>query len=155
MVALKVKRIEMGTVLDHLPPGTAPQIMRILDIDPTETTLLVAINVESSKMGRKDILKIEGKILSEEEANKVALVAPNATVNIVRDYSVAEKFQVKPPERVEGFLRCPNPNCITNDEREPVDTVFVRESREPLEYRCRYCERTVREDQIRELIRPS
>lgn len=110
-MALKVKRIEMGTVLDHLPPGTAPQIMRILDIDPTETTLLVAINVESSKMGRKDILKIEGKILSEEEANKVALVAPNATVNIVRDYSVAEKFQVKHPRGWKGSSAAPTPTA--------------------------------------------
>jgi len=152
-LALKVRRIENGTVLDHLPPGTAPLILDILDVDLEETTVLMAINVESSKMGRKDILKIEGKFLEEEEANRVALIAPNATVNIIRDYSVAEKFKVKPPERVEGVVKCPNPNCITNDEREPVEPVFIRESEDPLEYRCKYCERVIRAEQLREILR--
>ncbi len=150
---LKVKKIKNGTVIDHIPPGRAMDIIKMLDIDLKDNTVLIAVNVNSSKMGRKDIIKIEGKTLSREEVDKVSIVAPEATVNIIKDYEVVKKFKVKPPKVVEEVIKCPNPNCVTNDEREPVGTRFVLESEDPLVYRCEYCERLVEADRLPDLIR--
>ncbi|NPB01643.1 MAG: aspartate carbamoyltransferase regulatory subunit [Methanopyri archaeon] len=150
---LKVKKIRNGTVIDHIPPGRAMDIIKILNVNMEEDTVLIAVNVDSSKMGKKDIIKIEGKLLERDEVDKVAIVAPEATVNIIKDYEVVKKFKVKPPETVEGVIKCPNPNCITNDEREPVRTRFVLESDDPPVYRCEYCERLVEADRLPDLIR--
>jgi len=98
------------------------------------------MNVPSSR-GRKDILKIEDRELDPTEVNKIALIAPNATINIVREYEVARKERVELPEKVSGLVKCPNPNCVTN--HEPVRTQFLVVHRDPVRLRCGYCDREV------------
>ncbi|MFA4640285.1 aspartate carbamoyltransferase regulatory subunit [Pyrococcus kukulkanii] len=148
MPELKVSAIREGTVIDHIPAGKGLKVIEILKLGKLSNggAVLLAINVPSKKLGRKDIVKVEGKFLSEEEVNKIALVAPTATVNIIRDYEVVEKFKVEIPDVIEGILRCANPNCITHYEY--VTTKFYVISREPLKVRCHYCERTMEEEEI-------
>jgi Aspartate carbamoyltransferase, regulatory subunit len=99
----------------------------------------LVMNVESGKLGVKDIVKVEGRELTKDELNLVALVAPTATVNIIRDYEVVSKFKVVVPDVIEGLIKCKNPRCITNQQREPIKSRFRVVSREPLKLVCDYC----------------
>ncbi|WP_461866286.1 aspartate carbamoyltransferase regulatory subunit [Thermococcus sp.] len=147
MSELKVTAIKEGTVIDHIPAGKGLKVIQILKLDKLNGgALLLAANVHSKKLGKKDIVKIEGKFLSEEEVNKIALIAPSATVNIVRDYRVTEKFNVEIPEKIVGILKCGNPNCISNHEY--TTPKFYVISKEPLKVRCYYCERTMEGEEI-------
>jgi aspartate carbamoyltransferase regulatory subunit len=140
---LRVSKIRDGTVLDHVPGGQALNVLAILGIDGQGgDTVSVAMNVPSGRMGRKDIVKVEGRELSQAELDVLSLIAPDATVNIVRDYEVVEKGRVDRPEEVVGVLQCPTVDCITNAE-EPVDTRFAVLSDG---VRCEYCDTIVRED---------
>ncbi|MEA3199755.1 MAG: aspartate carbamoyltransferase regulatory subunit [Thermoplasmata archaeon] len=134
--------IRNGTVIDHISAGRAVTVMRILGLPrPGSTsTITAAMNVPSSR-GRKDILKIEDRELDANEVNKIALIAPNATINIIREYEVARKDRVELPEKVSGLVKCPNPNCVTN--HEPVRAQFLIVARDPVKLRCGYCDREV------------
>ena len=150
---LLVERIRDGTVIDHIPAGRALIVLRILGITGREgLRVAVVMNVESGKLGRKDIVKIEGRHLSPEEVNKIALVAPTATINIVRDYEVVEKRKVRPPERLEDVLRCVNPTCITRKPGEPVKPVFRLVEERPLRLQCIYCGTIMEEEDILEQL---
>ncbi|MFB6070487.1 MAG: aspartate carbamoyltransferase regulatory subunit [Halanaeroarchaeum sp.] len=140
---LRVSKIENGTVIDHVTAGEALHVLAILDIDGSGgETVSLGINVPSERMGRKDIVKVEGRELSQSEVDVLSLIAPDATINIVREYEVRDKHRVERPEEVVGVLQCPNANCITNA-GEPVVTRF-----EVLDdgVRCEYCDSIVRED---------
>ncbi len=150
---LLVRRIREGTVIDHIPAGRALAVLRILGITGQEgLRVAVVMNVESRKLGRKDIVKIEGRLLSPEELNKIALVAPTATINIVKGYHVVEKKKVELPEVLENILRCPNPTCITRKPREPVKPRFRLISRRPVRYQCAYCGTIIEESEIVEQL---
>ena len=138
---MKVQRIEHGTVIDHIPPGKAFDVLSVLGIS-NERSMSILINSQSKKGDRKDILKVEDVELSGEEANRVALVAPNATINIIREGEVFRKFKVEAPKVVRGILTCSNPNCISN-QREPVTSEFRLGEEEPHRYVCVYCERDI------------
>jgi aspartate carbamoyltransferase regulatory subunit len=138
---LMVSAIQHGTVIDHIPPGKATDIVRLLKIPRNGHRVTVGMNLDSRAMGKKDLVKIEGLFLSPEEASQVALVAPDATVNIIKNFSLAKKFTVTLPETVERMLFCPNPTCITNHER--MATAFtVRKFKKEILLTCRYCEKT-------------
>ncbi|HDJ27368.1 MAG TPA: aspartate carbamoyltransferase regulatory subunit, partial [Aciduliprofundum sp.] len=99
MEELRVRRIREGTVIDHIPPGKALKVLSILGISGSEGTVVaVLMNVESRKLGKKDIVKLEGRFLTRDEVDEIALVAPTATINIIRDYEVAEKFSLTLPK---------------------------------------------------------
>ncbi|MCX8154026.1 MAG: aspartate carbamoyltransferase regulatory subunit, partial [Candidatus Bathyarchaeota archaeon] len=100
--------------------------------------ITIAINVPSKRLGMKDIVKIEGRALNAAEVNKIALVAPHATINIIRDYCVVEKLEVKLPKVIEGILKCVNPTCIINS-NEPAVSKFYVQNAEPLLLKCHYC----------------
>ncbi|MEM4035965.1 MAG: aspartate carbamoyltransferase regulatory subunit [Fervidicoccaceae archaeon] len=137
---LTVSKIKSGTVIDHIPAGQALNVLRILGITGQEgLRTAVLMNVESRKLGKKDIVKIEGKELSPEEVNKIALIAPTATINIIREYAVASKTRVVVPSLVEGVLKCTRPTCITNKPGEPLRSRFVLVSRSPVKFQCSYC----------------
>ena len=140
MQELKVQPIRNGTVIDHVAPGRAISVLRILGMPRPgwTSTITAAMNVPSSR-GRKDILKIEDRELDPTEVNKISLIAPNATINIVREYEVIRKERVELPEKVSGLVKCPNQNCVTNSE--PIKSQFLVASREPLRLRCGYCDR--------------
>ena len=144
---LKVQPIRNGTVIDHLRAGAGLKILDILDVAGTGNTVSLLINVPSSKQGRKDIIKIEDRELTESETERIALLSPGAHVNIIRNYSVAEKTAVEIPEEVAGVARCPNTNCISNNERGATSRLLLR-SREPLQLACAYCARLVAEEEL-------
>ncbi len=150
---LKVSKIKKGTVIDHIPEGRALTVLEILGISRgTGATVSVLMNVPSEKFGEKDIVKVEGRKLVEEEINKIALTAPRAKINVVENYEVVEKKTVKIPENVEGVVECSNPACITNAS-EPVKPEFEVVSKSPISLRCKYCERITEEDEILEQLK--
>ena len=142
-----ISQIERGTVIDHIDPHVVFQVVRILRIDDqVEETVTVGTNLQSNVLGKKGIIKIANRFLTQDDVNKLSVVSPNATVSIIEDYVVKEKFKVKIPEKVEGIIRCPNSNCVTNTEEWP--TRFKVTERDPLVLFCTYCERFVRKDEI-------
>ena len=144
MEELKVAPIRNGTVIDHIKPGQALNVLKILGVNESTigSTIVVAMHVFSKKdaSGWKDVVKVEDRELDENTVSKIALIAPNATIVIIRDYYVAEKYNVTIGDHVKGLAKCNNPNCITNV-GEPVEPEFDVVSRDPPMLRCMYCER--------------
>lgn len=140
---LKVYALESGTVIDHIPSPLAMKVVEILGVQH-EGILTIGINFPSLKMGRKDVVKVENLMLTPAVTDRVALVAPTATINIIEDRKVIEKRKIHIPSEFRGMLRCPNPNCVTN--KEDVTTHFVREGEgdKPV-VRCVYCERVYKQ----------
>ncbi|MCJ7608279.1 aspartate carbamoyltransferase regulatory subunit [Candidatus Bathyarchaeota archaeon] len=148
---LRVKKIREGTVIDHINAGTALSVLRILGlIEKGNYVVTIAINVQSKKLGRKDIVKVEERALNAEEADKIALIAPQATINIIRDYSVVAKQRTKLPQVIRGIVKCDNLSCISNSS-EPIQPTFFVEREDPLRIRCYYCNRIMdKEDVLRQ-----
>ena len=138
---LKVKKIKDGTVIDHIKAGKGKKVLDILGVGNgfSQTTALL-MNVPSKRIGKKDIVKIENKTLKKDEVDKIALIAPHATWNVVKDFKVINKSKIELPDTLEGILICPNPKCVTNM-NEPVKSKFKVEEKEPVKLRCFYCER--------------
>jgi aspartate carbamoyltransferase regulatory subunit len=147
---IRLTPISNGTVIDHLPPNTALRILEILDLTKHNKATTAAINTESSRMGRKDLIFIEGKELSDEEVNKIALIAHGATLNTIKNREVSKKMKIPLPDKAVGILQCLNPNCITNKEK--IDTKFSI-SQEGRRATCFYCERTMNEEEIKKAVR--
>jgi aspartate carbamoyltransferase regulatory subunit len=144
-VELRVKPIRNGTVIDHIAGGQALNVLKILGISGTsDATVSVVMNVESGKLGKKDIVKVEDRELKEEEVNRIALIAPDATINIIRDFLVIEKHHVDLPDQIMGVVRCQNPNCISNTE-EPIKSRITVKAKNPVLLRCVYCEQPITE----------
>lgn len=143
--SIKVTALREGTVIDHLVSGTALKVIEVLGID-FEGAVTIGLNLESNKMGRKDIIKIERREVTPEEVARIALISPRASFSIIRDFEVVEKFQPTPPEIIENMIRCPNPSCISNEPR--VATKFRIVRVDPLYLRCHYCERALRKEEI-------
>lgn len=144
---LEVRAIENGTVIDHIPANCLFKIIRILDLENESHRITFGTNLESKHMGTKAIIKINDRFCRQEEINRIAIVAPMAAVNIIRDYKVVEKHAVTLPETVSGFVRCANPKCITNNE--PVETSFrVICHENEIALRCKYCEKITHQEQI-------
>jgi aspartate carbamoyltransferase regulatory subunit len=138
---LIVSAIENGTVIDHIPAESVFQVIRILGLDKTDKQVYFGINLESKKFGTKGIIKISEKYFENVEVNKIALVAPSATMIEIRDFEVVSKNNVKIPETIEKIVKCFNPNCITNHEQvETKFRVFYDENND-LKLACRYCEK--------------
>lgn len=145
---LRVMKIRFGTVIDHINAGTALSVLRILGLTGKgENVVTIAMNVPSSKLGRKDIVKVEDRVLNSEEADKIALIAPKATINIIRDYDVVGKQTIKLPQVVKGIVKCDNLSCISNG-NEPIQSTFFVEGEDPLRLRCYYCNRTMSKDDV-------
>ncbi len=148
---LKVQKIRNGIVIDHIPCGMALKVLKILGIQgDIGSTVTVAMHVKS-KMGWKDIVKIEDRFLDDRELDKIALIAPTATVNVIQDYKVVKKHKVRIPEKIKGIVRCINPRCITN-QKEPVEPEFYLVSRDPIVIKCKYCGRVMTAEEIAENI---
>jgi len=146
---LRVSKIKNGTVIDHISKGRALDVVKILGIDGRkEGVVTIAMNVPSGKLGVKDIVKIEGRELNPEEVDRIALIAPHATINIIRNYKVVEKETVKLPDIVQGIIKCTKPSCISNSSTEPVKPIFYVDSHEPLRLRCHYCNNIMEEKDI-------
>ena len=150
---IKIQPIKNGTVIDHIKAGSALRVMRILDIpkENSSSPIAIGINVDSKHIGKKDILKIEDRELDASEVHKIALIAPSATISIIRNYEVVEKYQVKLPDEIEGIVKCTNPSCISNS-REPIKSKFrVISDKKPC-IRCVFCDRELSGKEIESQI---
>ena len=143
---LKVSAIENGTVIDHIPSKNVFQVVRILNLGGAEDLLLFGINLDSRKMGKKGIVKVSNIFFEPDEINKIALVAPNATLIVIRKFQVTEKKKVEVPDSVEKIVKCFNPNCITNHEQ--ITTRFTVIDKQDLKLKCHYCEKITARDNI-------
>ncbi|MFZ0345463.1 MAG: aspartate carbamoyltransferase regulatory subunit [Nitrososphaeraceae archaeon] len=145
---LLVRRIKDGTVVDHIENGKALIVLRVLDITGREGNVVtVALNVPSSKHVKKDIIKVENKFLEKVETDKLALIAPHATINIIRDYKLVEKRKINLPDSIIGIFDCPNLNCVTNSEEDIRSTIDIID-KEKILLRCKYCARTITIDEL-------
>ena len=137
---LKIPLIVNGTVIDHITAGYAVKVLHILGIPKsTSSVVSVAMNVKS-KFGKKDIVKVENRELDPQEVDKIALIAPKATINIIREYKVAKKHKVELPDEIIGIVRCSNPTCVSNA-NEPVKSRFKVIRKDPPRIKCYFCER--------------
>ena len=136
---LRVSKIKDGTVIDHITAGHALDVLKILRItDHVSGVVTVGMNVPSKTLGLKDMVKIEGRELKSEEVDKIALLAPHASINIIRNYKVVDKQLVRLPNIIREAVKCANPACISNS-KEPVKSTFYVDNKEPLRLRCHYC----------------
>ena len=138
---LLVRKIENGIVIDHIPTGKAFLVLKLLKLDPA-ARVLIALNVDSGRLGAKDLIKIEGTYLTSKEIDLIALVAPSATLNIVQNWNVREKRRIEIPEQVEGIFKCPNPLCPTNSKYTPPRTRFKVKADggvDATKLHCTYC----------------
>ncbi len=148
---IKISPIKNGTVIDHIRKGQSLKVVKILGImeQDVDSVVSIAMNVESSS-GKKDIVKVEGRELKQEELDKISLISPEVTVNIIEGYKVKDKRRVKPPKMVKGIVKCRNANCITNQKKpvEPVEPEFKVVSGKPVSIKCLYCEREMEGEEI-------
>jgi aspartate carbamoyltransferase regulatory subunit len=137
---LKIPLIKNGTVIDHITAGNAVKVLHILGIPISSSSVVsVAMNVKS-KFGKKDIVKVENREIDPQEVDKIALIAPKATINIIRNYNVAKKHKVELPNEIIGIVRCSNPTCVSNA-NEPVKSRFKVINKDPPKIKCYFCER--------------
>ncbi|WXG45873.1 MAG: aspartate carbamoyltransferase regulatory subunit [Candidatus Atabeyarchaeum deiterrae] len=148
---LRARKIKDGTVIDHLNANTAFHVLRLLGLlGETENVLTVLINVESQKLGRKDLIKIENRELNPREADLISVISPDATINVIRNFTVVEKKRVGLPSILRG-VKCPNPTCITNT-NEPAPAEFAVTRNKDTVFRCKYCNREYDMASIRKVI---
>ncbi len=143
---LVVSAIENGTVIDHIPSANVFQVMKILGLDKTENQVLFGTNLESRKYGSKGIIKVRSQFFEDREINKISLVAPNATLIVIKDFNIVEKRQVQVPDKIESMVKCFNPKCITN--HETIPTRFKVVDKEDLRLLCHYCEKITKKENV-------
>ena len=137
---LVVSALENGTVLDHIPAENVYKALDILDLKGIESQITIGINLASKAYGQKGIIKIADKFFADEELNKLALIAPKATVNVIRDFKVVDKKKLETPSEVIGIAKCKNPKCVTN--HQPIRTRFSTViNDDKLSLKCHYCEK--------------
>jgi len=141
---MKVPGIESGTVIDHIPSESTFKVLDILKIGDELVT--VGNNLSSKKMGKKGIIKVSDKMLKKEELDKIALIAPQATINEIKNFKVVKKRQVQMPSLFLGMIKCFNPTCITR--HQDVKTKFILINKKPVELKCHYCESVFDKEQL-------
>ena len=143
---LVVSAIENGTVIDHIPSDKLFQVIKILHLESCTDQVLFGNNLESQKLGKKAIIKIQNKFFETDESNKIAIVCPTATLTIIKDYEVVGKRIPDLPTEFEGIVKCYNPKCITNHEQ--VTPKFrVLDSKE-IKLQCHYCQKITKEETL-------
>lgn len=138
---LAVAALMNGTVIDHIPSDTLFKCVKILGLEKLDHQLTIGNNLTSSRFGAKGIIKVADVFFPEAVLNRIALLAPTAVINIIKDYEVVEKRPVILPDVIRGIVKCDNPKCITNNE--PMATVFEVIGENPEFIRCHYCNHTV------------
>ncbi|MGQ1890612.1 aspartate carbamoyltransferase regulatory subunit [Thermophagus sp. OGC60D27] len=144
---LKVSAIENGTVIDHIPTDNLFKVIKILDLDKTTKQVTFGANLDSKKLGRKAIIKISEVFFEDHEINKISLVAPQARLNVIKNYKVVEKRDVTIPDTIVGIVKCFNPQCITNNEM--VTTRFKVINKKEVAMRCHYCEKITTQEELK------
>ncbi len=143
---LKVSAISEGTVIDHIPAESLFKVISILELDKTSHMTTFGMNLDSNKLGSKAIIKASNQFFADDDINRIALIAPHAKLNIIKDYKVVEKRVVEVPDQIVGIVKCFNPQCITN--HEAITSSFSVINKEPLALKCKYCEKITNEHQM-------
>jgi aspartate carbamoyltransferase regulatory subunit len=143
---LVVSAIENGTVIDHIPAKSVFRVVKMLNLEETGTQVTIGFNLDSQKYGKKGIIKVSDVFFEKQDINKIALIAPSATLIIIKSYKVIEKRHVEIPDVIKRFVKCVNPNCITNQEH--VNTRFSVIDKEDLKLQCHYCEKITAKNNI-------
>lgn len=143
---LSVSAIKNGTVIDHIPADVLFKVVSILKLDSLENMITIGNSLESGKLGKKGIIKLSEVFFHDNEINKIAMVAPCAKLNIIRNYEVSDKRVVQIPDEIVGIVKCVNPKCITNNE--DVTTRFNVVSKTEVKLKCHYCEKITDRDNI-------
>jgi aspartate carbamoyltransferase regulatory subunit len=147
MKQLKVDAIKSGSVIDHIPAGNGLKLADILNLQD-DNVMMIGMNLQSKKIKKKDIIKIENRELTTKELNSLALIAPSATVTLIKDYQVDRKLNVELQGKIEDLIICPNPKCITNIEK--IKSRFqVYRTNEDIQVTCAYCEKKYSVDEIK------
>lgn len=136
---LRVSAIKNGTAIDHIPADSLFNVINILGLDKIDNTITFGTNLDSQTQGKKAIIKISEKYFEDSEINKISLVAPNAKLNIIKDYEVVDKKVIEIPDFFNGIVKCVNPKCVTNVE--DVSTKFTVVDKDNLKLKCHYCEK--------------
>lgn len=136
---LEVRALKNGTVIDHIPADRLFKVINILDLENLDEMITFGTNLESKRFGKKAIIKLSGVYFKTNDINRIALVAPQAKLNVIKDYQVIEKKVVEVPDEIRGIVKCMNPACITNHEK--VNTHFDVINKEKIQLRCSYCEK--------------
>jgi len=135
---LAVAALRYGTVIDHIPSSSLFKAVRLLGLEEFPSAVTVGNNLPSARLGKKGIIKVADTVFEPEVLNRIAIIAPSAVVNVIRDYEVVEKTPVTLPDEIRGLVRCTNPKCVSC--HEPIVSRFTVVSREPVTLRCHYCE---------------
>lgn len=143
---LQVAALRNGTAIDHIPSDVVFKVVSLLDLHHAQHPITIGNNLESKKMGTKGIIKITDKFFEDNEINKIAIIAPKAVLNIIRDFQVVEKKQPHLPDTIVDIVKCNNPKCITNNE--PMKTRFEVVNHEKVELRCHYCDLKINKEEI-------
>ena len=144
--ALQVSALCNGTVIDHIPADKLFAVVNLLDIPTMSNNVTIGYNLKSKKLGKKGLIKISDRFFTDDEINKISVIAPNVVLNTIRNYNVVEKREVKMPDEIHNIIKCNNLNCITNNE--PMETHFYVANRDTHTLKCRYCEKEVSLDDI-------
>lgn len=145
---LSVSAIKNGTVIDHIRAGQALRIVRLLGLLENKNKVTLGLNLPSKLIGKKDLIKIENRVLTNNEANEVVVFAPEATINIIQEFEVLEKINTHFPKSIKNVFLCPNPACITH--HEPVESLFtIEEQGKQVKLSCHFCEKTFDRDRVR------
>lgn len=134
-----VRALKNGTVIDHIPSDKLFAVVSLLHLDKLKNRIIIGFNLNSEKIGKKSIIKVSDKYFSSEELNQLSVLAPNVTLNIIKEYEIIEKYKVEMPDELNGIIKCANPKCITNNE--PMTTSFKIIDKQKGIIRCLYCEK--------------
>lgn len=145
---LLVEAISDGTVIDHIAPGQAMNILRLFNFLGKHNHITVGFNLRSSDMGSKDIIKISDVTFSPSETEQLAILAPDATVNLIKDYKVVDKYHLRLPNEIKGAFECSNSNCITHFEKGATPRFKISKEGDQVMMRCHYCERVITREQL-------
>ncbi|RNC63559.1 aspartate carbamoyltransferase regulatory subunit [Proteiniphilum sp. X52] len=143
---LQVAALENGTAIDHIPSDAVFKVVSLLQLQKLNNRITIGNNLKSNKMGSKGIIKVSDKFFREDELNRIALVAPNVNLNIIRNFEVIEKKKVVLPDEIVEIVKCNNPKCITNNE--PMKTRFHVTDKEKVELQCHYCEVKIKKEEV-------
>ena len=138
---MKIDSIKNGIVIDHIRAKKGMEIYDALNLKDLDSSVAIITNAKSQKMGRKDIIKIDKDI--EINMDVIGFLEPNATINIVKDDKLVDKYKVNLPEKIVNIAKCQNPRCITSVEKD-LDQIFILADKDKQVYRCEYCEMSLK-----------
>lgn len=138
-----------GTVIDHIDAGNALRIVKLLGLPEHQKLVTLGLNLPSKRLGLKDLIKVEERKLNPEEVNQVALYAPNATISIIENYEIVQKYPISLPNTIHGVIACTNPRCISNHEKIPSHLYVIQKMDQSVRLRCHFCRKIISQEEIK------